>query len=612
MPGLDDLETDNVEDKYAGPDAGPNVDVDALSQNAGNVGQGLTTPTDIDQLPDLPTQIQQQQQTQPQVDAVSGADTASPVSAQQTPVVSPQQTQNLDALAEVPDASKAAPSISPPAPVTPPVPPKITGNVEQDSRNNIEYLRKLTDFQAQLMTQQSGKQQQANEVNSRYAEREAAAARESLKAREEINQRRQQEREVQQQAITSAISERAQAMTDLKQGFWADKSMPFKIAAILGGALGGLGAAMENMGMVQGGHAPTAQNEGLNTINKIMDQDYQHKLERVHASDTGILQAQHGFDNSEENYRAALNNVDADRAAKYTVIAKEGETELLKRGLTPDQVKANPAIIQLYQKAAESEQAILDRQAERHLQSQHYRAEEAMAGAHLDLQRAQVDATLSDKKDQRDEKRDERAFHDPDTGNLRWYAGSARQVPRLTDQVIAGRQYAQSLRDLADDIEHNGRVGSNKAIIGTEAGTQRESKFSAAVARGRKALDLGVSNANIQLEHGALGGSGAGLDTQRMADPKRLREIADEQDRITRARMRAQLKAPSDEQKARSVPAVPPEGSKKAPKAAPAGPTKNGVPQAVIDQAFKALADKKSSPADRQDAVKALVAANLL
>ena len=164
-------------------------------------------------------------------------------------------------------------------------------------------------------------------------------------------------------------------------------------------------------------------------------------------------------------------------------------------------------------------------------------------------------------------------------------------MEKVVEKQTAARAYSQGLRELADDIEQNGRVGSSLPIIGTEAGKRREELHANVVARGRQALQLGVSNANMQLEHAAVGGSGAGLS--RIASPEVLRKIADDNDKFAAQRLRSGT-APVKKGKA----ATP----------APSG----GPSKAQVDAAYRILDRKDVSPEDRQSAVGILSAAGVL
>jgi hypothetical protein len=200
---------------------------------------------------------------------------------------------------------------------------------------------------------------------------------------------------------------------------------------------------------------------------------------------------------------------------------------------------------------------------------------------------------------------DARTARDPETGNPLGLAGSPRQVPDIEKGLVASHAYAASLRALADDVEKNGRVGSDLPVIGTDSGRKRSQLYADAIERGRPAMQLGVSNMNLQLEHQGAGGSGVGLDPHQMADPKVLRKMADEQDALAAKKARGIL-APIG-----GKPVAPVAGREMSEAKPEPGP-KNVPPATVIDQAWKAISDPKAPSKVKDQAMKALTAAGLL
>jgi hypothetical protein len=369
---------------------------------------------------------------------------------------------------------------------------------------------------------------------------------------------------------------------------------------VIGGALGMLGAGFQNFAAAQLGQVGHAQNEALNTIFKLVDTDYKKKLQRLEGADRSVHEARYGAKESEEQRRLMLNDLDADRAGKLRAIAARMEATLRAKGVGQGDIEANQEIAQVYSEAAKSEGSMLEREQVRRDQRQHYSAEETLAKAHLGLQREQINATREARTDARDAKKeaadarhsdamDARTLSDPDTGEPIEILSTARGVQTQADKLTASRAYSRSLRSLASDIEANGHVGSDLPIVGTGKGRQRTSLYSDVLERGRKAMDLGVSNANLQLEHGGIGGSGAGITLQRAADPKRLRELADEQDRISMERIRAAGK--------------PVTGKSVEDMAAAAKPKDSKRDEAMINEAWKTYTDPQQSEKERRGAL---------
>lgn len=560
-------------------------DVNAASQNLANIGQPDYLPGVTGPVYGPPASLAAPVAA-PVVDVPAGAVPAAPVVPAQAAttqgVVSGQMSQNSptpgpdDVVPMTPD-EPAQRQFEPLPP--PPARPALTGDPQKDMEAGVQYQRELEDWHAKATEHQGILNNAIKGVQSKQADREAAAEREAATQREEETKRYNAERLQRQGAIDAATTEHGAAAKDLEGFRWNKPHTGAQIVALIAG---GIGQAFMNMSRVQAHQAPDAQNEALNLINKKMEQDYQQKQDRLKAASDSLLQARYGFKDAAENHRAALNDLDAETSAKYKLAAKEAESQLRQFGVAQADIDKNVMVAGLYEKANAAEMQIHDREEAHQIAREHNKATEDLAAANLNVARgnlavhrlseadthadrqAAIDARKEAAKDKdaqkkatADEKKEARAFRDPDTGELQGYAGTPKIAQSLSDKLVAAKAYSSNLRALADDIEKNGRVGSDLPIIGTEAGKNRNNLFSETIARGRRALELGVSNANMQLEHGAMGGPGAGLS--RMASPKVLRRMADENDRIAMQRLRSGLEAATDEQKARSKSAIPAE-----------------------------------------------------
>jgi len=120
-------------------------------------------------------------------------------------------------------------------------------------------------------------------------------------------------------------------------------------------------------------------------------------------------------------------------------------------------------------------------------------------------------------------------------GNVIGTASSTRAAKAAADQLAAGQAYKDALAAFRDHIQQYGQLLNPFS----DEYKERERLHADAVARGRKAMDLGVSNANLQLEHAIVGGSGAGLN--RMASPESLDNLISEADKVINNRLAASL-----------------------------------------------------------------------
>lgn len=571
-------------------------DEDAAANNLANVGQqyqGL---------------IEQQQAGVPAVGAISGGSTID------TPP---------DVQQEAPGASAPkAPDIAPPASSEtaalsippPPPPPALTGDPRQDVQNNTQYQRDLSDYHAKLTQHATALNVHAAGITKMKTEREMAAETSAINARKAEAAKYEQVRQQRQTAIDEAVKERVEARKSLEGGNDEQRLHGGKLAAAIAG---GLGASLQMLGAAQMGHPQQFENQALKRIDQLSRERYEQKKQRLANASDSLLEARYGHKEAGDNHRAALNDLDANTAAEFKLAALEADNQLARMGYDKAQRDANEVVIKLREGQAKAEGSIHQREESTAAQKEQAKATLELARANLgerknehrdtleekqrefDLRKKDAAEKAADKeaaaKEKAAAKLDERAIRDPETDEVIRYAPTPRGVTAITDKQVAARAYSQGLRELADDIEKNGRVGSSLPIIGTEAGKRREELHANVVARGRKALDLGVSNANMQLEHGAVGGSGVGL--ARIGSPEVLRKIADDNDKFAGERLRSGT-APAKPKAAAAAPAAEPKAAK--------------VPKDVIDQAWNAVNSPGAGKERRQKAVEILSAAGLL
>lgn len=594
------------------------LNVDQISQDVATAGQPIVP-----------------QNAGPVVQPAGAAPPAGPTTAAAVPEVAeaPAQPEAQQAPDDT-EKAEAAASIG-----APPKRPALTGDPTKDVQSNLEWSRQLTDYQTALERKSGEIAKRDADVNARRAEKERAAEEAALSRRQAEVDAYQQQRAVRQQAIDASVAEKASALQAAKEG--GKPSWGEGIANAVSIALGSIGQGLMLAGKVSG-----ARNEGLEAVKRNIDADHQRRTERLKAASDAVLEARYGLKDAADNHRAALADIDADRAAKFRLIAAEAAQQIKAQGGGDQDVKTNQVVVDSLQEAAKSEDAIHAREEATQVRRETAAATNKLAGAHLDLAERSAAALESDRRANRVERRDEfdikredraaaaaekkaaaeqkkaddidkRTLRDPDTGDEIVVLSRPGAVDKAAKELTAARAYSQGLRELADDIDKNDRVAPALPLIGnvTEASKRRDELHANAVARGRKALELGVSNANLQLEHSAVGGAGKGLGS--MGSPAVLRKIADDSDRFANERLRASGKvvgaAIPPSEKSGGAPAG---GRPLAPKDAPAAPTKPSAPgkptQRQIDQAWKALDDPNAPKEVKQRAVEALTAADLL
>jgi hypothetical protein len=303
--------------------------------------------------------------------------------------------------ATMPPGVAASPdAISGPSPQAPnaisatPQPPEPTGDPQTDIQNNIAYGRQLQAHREELAGHQARISGAIAAVQSGQADRELATERERAAAQKVENEHNLQRREELRKAIDDRVADHAKA--GLEAASWSgDKMTGGKIVALIAGALG---QGFMNVAMVQSGHAPTAQNEALNAINSKMKMDYDRKQQNLANSSAALLEARYGFKDELDNQRAAQNDLDAQTASKYRLIAKEAESQMRRAGAGQAAIDQNVIVTDARAKAGAAEDAIQAREESTQVAREKAAAESKAAEAHWNQGERQIDATMQNQK----------------------------------------------------------------------------------------------------------------------------------------------------------------------------------------------------------------------
>lgn len=258
-----------------------------------------------------------------------------------------------------PAAPVGAPGTLPPALPDPgprPVRPPLTGDHGKDIDNSLAYERQLGDWHDAKLAQAT---QGQSDVLKKQANDELAAQQAEQKQRDAMRVKQQQERDAaHRNTIAQEVNARA-AQNDLETGKWrGDQSAGHKIASWIEMFVGGIGAGLS----AAGGH-PTG-NLAAQAIDDKMSLEYDIAKQKVSNQNEALLQARYGEKDLEGNQRAALNDLDADFAAKHKMIAAETEAALRNRGVSPEQIQANELVVKNLQDAAKYEDNIHTREIE--------------------------------------------------------------------------------------------------------------------------------------------------------------------------------------------------------------------------------------------------------
>jgi hypothetical protein len=297
--------------------------------------------------------------------------------------------------ADVSTAAQSAPAALGP----PPTPPPLTGDPAKDSQANLEYHRQLTAYSDQVQQHGANLAQQQAGLNQKKADRELQMEQNAATIRNDEAKRFATENAQRRAAIDKAVTDKTQAYGDLSKGNgFLDQSLGDKVMGAIIFMLGSRQQALMNVAMIQSGHAPTAQNEGLNYINKLMEQRYQQKKDRLAAANDSVLEARYGFKDALENHQAAIADLDADAAANYRLAAKEAASQGAQLGSEQARQAGLQAHAELMQKSAEYEQKMLQEQATLQEKREAAGATNKLAEAHLGLQERQIEATQGERQ----------------------------------------------------------------------------------------------------------------------------------------------------------------------------------------------------------------------
>ena len=339
----------------------------------------------------------------PPADATAAAPLPGPPSAQPAgpdgtvpPPIPPAQVSTVDTS---PSPKPQVPAVFPPLGPPPPR-PKLTGDPTKDNQSNLEWSQQLQDYQADLAKHQAAIAAGNDDIAQRRAERQADAEREEATARQAKAAAFQAQQQARQQQVDDAVKEKQAAYADLKNP--EGTSFADKLGAALAIALGGVG-----QGLMLKGHVAGAQNEGLIAVNKGIEQDHQRKLERLKSAGEAVMEARYGFKDAADNQRAAMNDLDADRAAKYRLIAAEAEEQLRAQGVGEAEIKSNAVVLNALQEAAKSTDAITAREEQRGIERDKNTREIKALDNEIDYRNRTLSATTADRRERASEHRDE-------------------------------------------------------------------------------------------------------------------------------------------------------------------------------------------------------------
>lgn len=347
--------------------------------------------------------------------------------------------------------------------------------------------------------------------------------------------------------------------------YWSDKTTGDRVLAALSVFLGGLGTAY-------GG-----ENTAMKMLQSNIQRDFDKQKEEIqkkhdfHAVTSKNKAAEQG------QLEAELHNVDLQQVAATDAAATQLIAMKAKQGVSLDQAKTDASVLAIQKAANDKRAEIGEKQDARVTQETTAKARGILGGGgdspaatkYLEMlqnkaspaelnafaQANRLDQKTQDKlvtrgeklihvgdaADSRKEKaeaaNDARTLYDPETHKPIALMPSARVVAVAGKDLVAGQEYSRSLRELAADIEANGRVAPGLLGISSEARTRRLNLARDAQAKGRVSSGINATDSGAHLEHEMLGGAGVGTET--MASPKVLLELADKIDKRTEHRVRA-------------------------------------------------------------------------
>lgn len=463
-----------------------------------------------------------------------------------------------------PAAAGQAPAAAlPPLGAPPPLPP-LTGDHEKDTQNNLEWIRQSNAWHQQAMAHTAVIDTKKAAVQAQESDREAAEAKRASDERDRQNAAQTARREQNQRAIDQHVQDTMARQKDLET---RDPMTGGKIVALIAGALG---AARQDMASAQMGHPTVHPNAAMEVMNTMAATEYERKKNRLTNASEALLQARYGYKDSEDNHRAALNDLDADTSAHYKLIAKEAESQLRQAGAGSAEIASNEIVNQANQKSAEYENGIHEREEKQATERQHYAAEEGLTGAHLGLEKEQIQATIGARRDALDEKKAARAdlderkaldrqaredaakekkakdldavvINDPVTGLPMAKAPTARVKDKVASDVAAVEHYDQITHEYADHIDKFGVLKNPYS---------KDYKDRASLSAQVKAAGAALPNSGIQgnekgaaMEEAVVGSPGLMFDQGhgKKADTAMLRKLAEERTAAASQRLRMEL-----------------------------------------------------------------------
>jgi hypothetical protein len=348
-------------------------------------------------------------------------------------------------------------------------------------------------------------------------------------------------------------------------------------------------------------------------ISKGIEMDMQRqKAELALAQDRSSRTRENAKDTS-ALFDQQLAMLDLKHAALLKATGEEAEAFAMQKGGDQEMARARVIKAKTDAEYAQKHAEGVEKLAQAH-------ATLAMAGAHLQLARQTAAdnnearaAALQDKKDARADKtqqtKDALLVRDPVTGDPIGYAPTPRALPAIAEKAAASAALNDSLNVLKTDIEQNGHIMNVGGIVGqdSDAAMRRKSLIADVIAKQRKAADLGVSDANINLEHDIVGKSGVGLT--RGTNTEIIDHLIEKNRKIAGQRLRAVL-TPLDESKD-------PVGSfgDGTPKAAKGGaaPAKSETPAPaapdLLSLALQAVDDPEATPNQKANAKQLIIQA---
>lgn len=295
-----------------------------------------------------------------------------------------------------------APTGSTPAPATdayptapqfpelgpPPPPPAFSGDPQKDVALNAQWQRDLTAHHAELTKRQTALAEHAARVGELRGKKEAEVA--AVEAREKKAEiaRAAADRKARQDQIHAAVADRLAAAKDIEGFKWDRPHTGKEIASIIFGALS---AGLQNAAAAQLGQVGNAQNEAIKGIQKRMDREFEAKKLKLKGAGDALLMAKYDAKTGEDAHRAAMNDLNADFAARYKAIANEAEAALRRAGVSVEQAKGNALVVNAAQEAAKHEGDIHNREEGHRDQRRQAEATLALARANLGERRREFE-----------------------------------------------------------------------------------------------------------------------------------------------------------------------------------------------------------------------------